>query len=134
MPQVRTVRLTASEGRARSWEPRLVGHSALKAALVPELQGAHTSAVVPRGDVVNQDDLYQALASGQIAAAGLDVTTPEPLPKNHPLLTLKNCGKNCIFQSSHQLPHRTTVGRGGLEPLCVKLPEQYRTQRDTQGP
>ncbi|XP_017709047.1 PREDICTED: glyoxylate reductase/hydroxypyruvate reductase isoform X2 [Rhinopithecus bieti] len=47
---------------------------------------------ISRGDVVNQDDLYQALASGQIAAAGLDVTTPEPLPTNHPLLTLKNCG------------------------------------------
>ncbi|KAM9850247.1 glyoxylate reductase/hydroxypyruvate reductase [Aulostomus maculatus] len=44
-----------------------------------------------RGAVVNQEDLYQALASGQIAAAGLDVTTPEPLPTNHPLLTLKNC-------------------------------------------
>ncbi|XP_023571720.1 glyoxylate reductase/hydroxypyruvate reductase [Octodon degus] len=46
---------------------------------------------ISRGDVVNQDDLYQALASGQIAAAGLDVTTPEPLPTKHPLLTLKNC-------------------------------------------
>ncbi|KAF7668007.1 hypothetical protein LDENG_00036860 [Lucifuga dentata] len=44
-----------------------------------------------RGAVVNQEDLYQALSSGQIAAAGLDVTTPEPLPTNHPLLTLKNC-------------------------------------------
>nr|XP_023400894.1 glyoxylate reductase/hydroxypyruvate reductase isoform X3 [Loxodonta africana] len=46
---------------------------------------------ISRGDVVNQDDLYQALAGGHIAAAGLDVTTPEPLPTNHPLLTLKNC-------------------------------------------
>ncbi|XP_053321799.1 glyoxylate reductase/hydroxypyruvate reductase-like [Spea bombifrons] len=44
-----------------------------------------------RGSVVNQDDLYNALASGQIAAAGLDVTTPEPLPPTHPLLSLKNC-------------------------------------------
>ncbi|XP_007548313.1 glyoxylate reductase/hydroxypyruvate reductase [Poecilia formosa] len=44
-----------------------------------------------RGAVVNQEDLYEALNSGQIAAAGLDVTTPEPLPTNHPLLTLKNC-------------------------------------------
>ncbi|KAL3044877.1 hypothetical protein OYC64_013199 [Pagothenia borchgrevinki] len=44
-----------------------------------------------RGTVVNQEDLYEALSSGQIAAAGLDVTTPEPLPTNHPLLTLKNC-------------------------------------------
>ncbi|ELK12999.1 glyoxylate reductase/hydroxypyruvate reductase isoform X2 [Pteropus alecto] len=46
---------------------------------------------ISRGEVVNQDDLYQALTSSQIAAAGLDVTTPEPLPTNHPLLTLKNC-------------------------------------------
>lgn len=46
-----------------------------------------------RGAVVNQEDLYEALSTGQIAAAGLDVTTPEPLPTNHPLLTLKNCGK-----------------------------------------
>ena len=46
-----------------------------------------------RGAVVNQEDLYEALAAGQIAAAGLDVTTPEPLPTDHPLLTLKNCGE-----------------------------------------
>ncbi|XP_050768748.1 glyoxylate reductase/hydroxypyruvate reductase [Gymnogyps californianus] len=44
-----------------------------------------------RGAVVNQEDLYEALAHGQIAAAGLDVTTPEPLPTDHPLLSLKNC-------------------------------------------
>ncbi|XP_074061649.1 glyoxylate reductase/hydroxypyruvate reductase [Macrotis lagotis] len=46
---------------------------------------------ISRGDVVNQEDLYQALKNGQIAAAGLDVTSPEPLPTNHPLLSLKNC-------------------------------------------
>ncbi|XP_010138374.1 PREDICTED: glyoxylate reductase/hydroxypyruvate reductase, partial [Buceros rhinoceros silvestris] len=44
-----------------------------------------------RGAVVNQEDLYNALAQGQIAVAGLDVTTPEPLPTDHPLLSLKNC-------------------------------------------
>lgn len=42
---------------------------------------------------MNQEDLYNALAQGQIAAAGLDVTTPEPLPTDHPLLSLKNCGE-----------------------------------------
>ncbi|XP_069818289.1 glyoxylate reductase/hydroxypyruvate reductase isoform X1 [Dendropsophus ebraccatus] len=46
---------------------------------------------ISRGSAVNQEDLYQALVTGQIAAAGLDVTTPEPLPTNHPLLSLKNC-------------------------------------------
>lgn len=44
-----------------------------------------------RGGVVDQDALYAALAAGKIAAAGLDVTTPEPLPPDHPLLTLPNC-------------------------------------------
>ncbi|KAM6939918.1 glyoxylate reductase/hydroxypyruvate reductase [Xenentodon cancila] len=44
-----------------------------------------------RGGVVSQEDLYEALSTGQIAGAGLDVTVPEPLPTNHPLFTLKNC-------------------------------------------
>lgn len=44
---------------------------------------------------MNQEDLYEALSTGQIAAAGLDVTVPEPLPLNHPLFTLKNCGESC---------------------------------------
>uniref|UniRef100_A0A2L2XWU9 Glyoxylate reductase/hydroxypyruvate reductase n=1 Tax=Parasteatoda tepidariorum TaxID=114398 RepID=A0A2L2XWU9_PARTP len=43
-----------------------------------------------RGGVVNQDDLYDALKSGQIKAAGLDVMVPEPLPKDHKLTTLPN--------------------------------------------
>lgn len=44
-----------------------------------------------RGGVVDQDALYQALQEGAIAGAGLDVTTPEPLPADHPLVSLPNC-------------------------------------------
>lgn len=44
-----------------------------------------------RGGVVNQEDLIIALQSGQIGGAGLDVTTPEPLPTDSPLLKLNNC-------------------------------------------
>lgn len=44
-----------------------------------------------RGEVVDQDALYQALADGLIAAAGLDVTSPEPLPPTHKLFSLSNC-------------------------------------------
>ena len=35
--------------------------------------------------LVNQEDLYEALTTGQILAAGLDVMVPEPLPLDHPL-------------------------------------------------
>jgi len=44
-----------------------------------------------RGGLVDQDALCEALQHGIIAAAGLDVTTPEPLPTDHPLLSLPNC-------------------------------------------
>lgn len=47
---------------------------------------------IARGDLVNQEDLYDALKNGTIFAAGLDVTTPEPLAPDHPLLQLPNCG------------------------------------------
>lgn len=44
-----------------------------------------------RGGVVDQAALHDALANGQIFAAGLDVTDPEPLPANSPLRELSNC-------------------------------------------
>jgi len=44
-----------------------------------------------RGPVVDQTALYEALKTRQIFAAGLDVTDPEPLPLESPLLTLENC-------------------------------------------
>ena len=44
-----------------------------------------------RGPVVDQEALYDALKSGEIAGAALDVTVPEPMPADHPLLTLDNC-------------------------------------------
>ncbi|GMF10257.1 unnamed protein product [Phytophthora lilii] len=44
-----------------------------------------------RGELVDQDALVEALRSKKIAAAGLDATTPEPLPPSHPLFSLDNC-------------------------------------------
>lgn len=44
-----------------------------------------------RGPVVETDALVEALRSGQIAYAALDVTDPEPLPADHPLVTAPNC-------------------------------------------
>lgn len=45
---------------------------------------------VARGGVVNEDDLYEALKNGDIWGAGLDVFETEPVPVDHPLLTLPN--------------------------------------------
>ncbi|QDV58197.1 2-hydroxyacid dehydrogenase [Rosistilla oblonga] len=44
-----------------------------------------------RGGIVDQDALHQALQSGTIFSAGLDVTEPEPLPVSSPLRSLGNC-------------------------------------------
>jgi lactate dehydrogenase-like 2-hydroxyacid dehydrogenase len=44
-----------------------------------------------RGPVVDQSALYNALKTHQIFAAALDVTDPEPLPTDSPLLNLENC-------------------------------------------
>lgn len=74
----------------------------LHCALTPEtrgLIGARELALLPqgawlinvsRGAVVDQAALIDALATGRLAGAGLDVFDPEPLPDDHPLLRLPN--------------------------------------------
>jgi len=46
---------------------------------------------IARGGIIDTDDLVEALKSGKIRGAGLDVTSPEPLPGDHPLCHLDNC-------------------------------------------
>jgi len=45
---------------------------------------------VARGGVVDEQALYEALLNKEIWAAGLDVFETEPVPTDHPLLTLPN--------------------------------------------
>ena len=45
---------------------------------------------IARGAVVELNALTEALASRSLFAAALDVTDPEPLPRDHPLLRLDN--------------------------------------------
>lgn len=44
-----------------------------------------------RGQLIHEADLAEALASGRIAGAGLDVLSVEPPAESHPLLRAKNC-------------------------------------------
>ena len=43
-----------------------------------------------RGPIVDTDALIAALGAGELAGAALDVTDPEPLPADHPLLEAPN--------------------------------------------
>ena len=54
---------------------------------------------VARGAVVSEQDLYDALTEGKIAAAGLDVLSPEPMAKDSPLLKIQDSGK--LFVTPH---------------------------------
>jgi glyoxylate reductase len=60
---------------------------------MPQFQKMKRSGILinmARGPVVNTAALYHALTEGEIAAAAVDVTDPEPLPRDHPLLKLRN--------------------------------------------
>jgi len=46
---------------------------------------------IARGPIVDTDALYEALTTGQIRCAGLDVIDPEPIPAEHPIVALPNC-------------------------------------------
>ncbi|XP_029299208.1 uncharacterized protein LOC115015787 [Cottoperca gobio] len=63
----------------------LIGHRELSL-----MKPTATLVNISRGLVVDQDALVKALQSGTIRAAALDVTHPEPLPRDHPLLSLPN--------------------------------------------
>lgn len=51
---------------------------------------------VARGPVVNNTDLYEALESGKLAGAGLDVLEKEPLQLSNPLSKIKDSNKLII--------------------------------------
>ncbi|HEX2222122.1 MAG TPA: D-glycerate dehydrogenase [Candidatus Limnocylindria bacterium] len=56
-----------------------------------------------RGPVVDTDALVEALRDGRIFAAALDVTDPEPLPADHPLIGMPSC---------LVVPHIASASRG----------------------
>jgi glyoxylate reductase len=88
-----------------------------------------------RGPIVDQEALYQALTTGEIAYAALDVTDPEPIPMDDPLLTLENIiiAPHIASSSLYARTKMATMAtenllaglRGERLPNCVN-PEVYR--------
>ncbi len=82
-----------------------------------------------RGDLVDSDALVTALRDGRLAGAGLDVFEREPLPKDHPLMTLPNVVLSGHAASFSRLGIANTiaavtanlldVAAGSLPPGCV---------------
>ncbi len=87
-----------------------------------------------RGPVVDQVALYEALVKHKISAAALDVTVPEPLPIDNPLLSLDNCiitphiasaSRHTRSEMSRMAAENLIAGlKGERLPNCVN-PEVY---------
>lgn len=71
---------------------------------------------VTRGKIINEEALMEALRTGTIGGAGLDVTPKEPLPEDHPLWSMPN-----VIVTPHSAggsPHR--MGRS-VDLFCKNL-------------
>lgn len=67
-----------------------------------------------RGPIVVTAHLVAALESGHLMGAGLDVTDPEPLPPEHPLLHMSN-----VIVTPH-IASNTTAGRARMERMAFE--------------
>jgi len=63
----------------------------VNAALLSRMKPSAFLINTARGQLINENDLADALNRQVIAGAGLDVLSKEPPPDNNPLLTAKNC-------------------------------------------
>ena len=81
---------------------------------------------VARGEVIVQEDLLQALDAGQIAAAALDVTYPEPLPDGHPFW-----GREDLIITPHTADTMPIVQRLFSERLRVNISAWLKSEKLT---
>lgn len=78
-------------------------HHLIDAAALAAMKPDATLVNIARGPLVDPDALHEALQCGAIGSAALDVTEPEPIPADHPLLALPNC---------LVIPHLGSASRG----------------------
>lgn len=63
----------------------------IDADALAKMREGSTLVNVSRGPLVDTSALVDALQRGPLSAAGLDVTDPEPIPSDHPLVSMGNC-------------------------------------------
>lgn len=78
---------------------------------------------ISRGGVVDTEALTDALKSGHLAGAGLDVTEPEPLPEGHALLQMQNVVLTPHSAGTSDTATDATVG------LAVENLRRYASKR-----
>ena len=71
---------------------------------------------IARGEVIDQDALLAALDAGQLAGAGIDVASPEPLPDGHPLF-----GRDDLIVTPHTADTGEMIQRLFAERLRVNV-------------
>ncbi|MGB0715172.1 MAG: hydroxyacid dehydrogenase [Phycisphaerae bacterium] len=78
-----------------------------------------------RGAVVDTSALVESLSSGRLAGAGLDVTYPEPLPADHPLLSMPSAHVTAHMGSNTRAAQdrMSDVVHDVVRVLCGEKPE-----------
>ena len=89
-------------------------HHLIGARVLALMKSTATLVNVARGPLVDPGALYEALRSDGIGAAALDVTEPEPIPADHPLLGLPNC---------LVVPHLGSASRGTRLAMATRAVE-----------
>ncbi|MHA2171792.1 MAG: hydroxyacid dehydrogenase [Candidatus Kariarchaeaceae archaeon] len=71
-----------------------------------------------RGGIIDENALLQALSSGKVLGAGLDVFEKEPLTSTNPLISQSN-----VFVTSHIGAQTYEAGKNNSEVVCKKIIE-----------
>jgi phosphoglycerate dehydrogenase-like enzyme len=81
-----------------------------------------------RGGLVDEGALIEALKSGHLAAAGLDVFDSEPLPAGHPLLALPNvvCAPHLAWLTQETLERSIGAAMENVRRLAAGEPLMHR--------
>ena len=81
-----------------------------------------------RGGLVDTEALYDALVTGQIAGAALDVTDPEPMPGEHKILTLPNLIVTCHTAANSDESYRDCQTHAAREVARVLIGQPPTTE------